>query len=372
METNFHFEVAGDLFDDELIQLLSQAPEGLIQLEIGVQSVNPETHSEIKRKTDINKLFGNVRKLLSNDNIHIHLDLIAGLPYEDYSSFRESFNTVYRLKPHYLQLGFLKMLKGSYIRSEDQIKKHQYKFREYPPYEVLYNKYISFAEIAELKGIEEVLERYYNSGRFVNTLKFIVDNFFSSPFDFYRELYLYNLHHGHLDKPISARDHYTVFVDFVEYLTDKLGLKDDVKQSLVDVINDLLKLDFMSTNNTGKLPEKINRVSEPGFKDWCRDFLKDENHVKMYLPEFVGMSPGQILNKVKFETFSYNIVTLIKAKQNPYSGLISDCSKSDADSNSGSTGITNLALPEKKKVIIVFDYSNHHKVTGRYRYVILQ
>lgn len=438
-KTNFHFEAAGDLFDDELIRLLLRAPEGIIQLEIGVQSINTQTHSEIRRKTDINKLFDNVRKLRSKDNIHIHLDLIAGLPFEDYSSFKQSFDAVYSLEPHYFQLGFLKLLKGSYIRTEEQVKKHQYEFREYPPYEVLCNKYISFSEIAELKGIEEVLERYYNSGRFENTLRFIINCFYSSPFEFYKELYLYNLEHGYLDKSISARDQYTVFVEFVEYLADKLSLKESVGESLKNVINDLLKFDFMLTNNTGKLPERINRVTVPGFKDWCRDFLKDESHVRQYLPDFVEMSPGQILNKVKFEIFDYDVaalsdkmrlsdklqssgsVSIIDDNKLDDNGKLDNYNKSDnigksydsdksydnsksydscrsadsdkldtsnkpgADCNSdyslnsdynlnieSGTTADNLMLPEQRRVIILFDYSNQHKVTGRYRYEVLK
>lgn len=400
-ETNFHFEVAGDLFDDELIQLLSRAPEGLIQLEIGIQTVNTEALAEIRRKTDTTRVLGNIRKLISNNNIHIHLDLIAALPFEDYSSFQRSFNIVYMLEPHHLQLGFLKMLKGSYIRSDEQIKKHQYSFREYPPYEVLCNKYMNFSEIAELKGIEEVFERYYNSGRFSNSLKFIIKNYFNSPFEFYREFYLYNLYQGYLDKPISARDQYSVFLRFTEYMSDRLELRDAEKSFMLDIINDLLKLDYLSTNNTGNLPEEINRVIEPGFREKCKDFLKDENNVRRYLPEYVGMSLGQILKNIRFEIFSYNVISLNSAEHSAYSDYIeyseynsynkynkySACSKystsfSDCNTKAILNDTTafhdkvvlpehNVVLPVKQKVTILFDYSNRHKVTGAYRYTLI-
>ena len=348
-ETNFHFEVAGDLFDDEMLQLLWEVPEGIIQLEIGIQTINTVTLSEINRKTHINKVFDNINKLRSKDNIHIHLDLIAGLPYEDYSSFKNSFNNVYVLEPHQLQLGFLKMLKGSFIRTQSE--KHEYRFREYPPYEVLYNKYISFSEMSELKGIEEVFERYYNSGRFINSLKFIINNFFNSPFQFYREFYLYNLKHGYLDKPISAREQYTVLINFIEYIVKNLDLQHIQhmeKSFFKNIMNDLLKLDYLSTNNTGNLPEGINRVIEPGFKDWCQGFLKDNNNVMQYLPSFKGMSGIQILKKIRFETFGYDVLTVQESFLNNLHEEINE----------------NL----HKKVTILFDYTNRHKVTGVYRY----
>ncbi|HOJ09670.1 MAG TPA: B12-binding domain-containing radical SAM protein [Clostridiales bacterium] len=339
-ETNFHFEAAGDLFDDEMIQLLSTASEGVIQLEIGVQTTNEETLDEINRRTDTEKVFDNIRLLKSEDNIHIHLDLIAGLPFENYISFQESFNRVYALEPHQLQLGFLKMLKGSHIRNYSE--KHGYKFREYPPYEVLNNKYISFSEMSELKGIEEVFERYYNSGRFKHSLKFVIGYFYDSPFDFYRDFYLYNFNEGHLDKPLSARDLYTVFAGFagnLEKLMVNAGKIADCNISIYSIMNQFLKLDFLSTNNTGNLPEGINRTIEPGFKEKCHDFLKDSENISRYCPHYKNISAGQILKRVQFETFEYDILSGNK--------------------------IENI---EKKKVTVLFDYTKKHKVTGVYSY----
>ncbi|HHW48406.1 MAG TPA: B12-binding domain-containing radical SAM protein, partial [Clostridiaceae bacterium] len=135
--TAFHFEAAADLFDDEMIEMLSQAPSGRIQFEIGIQSTNMQTLAAVNRKSNLDRVFDNVRKLRQHGNIHLHLDLIAGLPYEDFCSFKTSFDAVYSLKPHNLQLGFLKMLKGSKIRREAY--KYSYNYRSYPPYEVLGN-----------------------------------------------------------------------------------------------------------------------------------------------------------------------------------------------------------------------------------------
>ena len=349
-KTNFHFEAAGDLFDEEMIKILSDAPEGIIQFEIGIQTTNIKTLSEINRKTDINKVFDNIKKLKLKNNIHIHLDLIAGLPYEDYQSFKQSFDDVYGLEPHKLQLGFLKMLKGSLIRAQSE--KHEYKFRQYPPYEILYNKYISFSEISELKGIEEVFERYYNSGRFINTLRFIIKNFYNSPFQFYKELHLYNLKHGYLDKPISAREQYTVILNFFKYIIGNLNLEDAKKSSLKNIINDTLKLDYLSTNNTGNLPEGINRVIESGFKDKCLNFLKDSINIMEYLPEFKGISGNQILKKIRFETFYYDVLSLQNSSLNAYNTYNEEINKK-----------------LQKDIVILFDYTSQHKVTGVYRYL---
>ena len=168
IQLNFHFEVAADLFNEELFNILETAPQGLFQFEIGLQTTNCNTLNLINRKTDIEKIFVNVERLKKMGNIHLHLDLIAGLPEEDYNSFKNSFNQVYLLNPDQLQLGFLKMLKGSKIRTEAEL--YGYKYKGFPPYEVLNNSRISFDEINVLKGIEDLLDRYFNSGKFKNSL----------------------------------------------------------------------------------------------------------------------------------------------------------------------------------------------------------
>jgi radical SAM superfamily enzyme YgiQ (UPF0313 family) len=176
--TNFHFEAAADLFDSEMLDILAAAPKGLIQFEIGIQTTNNKTLEAINRRTDLGRVFQNVNKLNSIGNVHIHVDLIAGLPYENMGSFKNSFNEVYALEPHQLQLGFLKLLKGSRIRDESKV--YGYVFRDYAPYEVMQNSCISFDEILELKNVEDMVERYYNSGRFNNTLKYVIQILWAS------------------------------------------------------------------------------------------------------------------------------------------------------------------------------------------------
>lgn len=183
--TNFHFEIAGDILTNEEIDILNSLREGLVQLEIGVQSTNAKTLDAINRHTDMNKLKANVSRLLKPNNIHIHLDLIAGLPYDDAESFANSFNEVYGMKGHELQLGFLKMLKGA------PISKEGVRYSAYPPYEVLATDYLSYNDICELKKIEDVLEIYHNSCQFVRSEEYLL-TFHKSPYEMYKGLAKYN------------------------------------------------------------------------------------------------------------------------------------------------------------------------------------
>lgn len=183
--TNFHFEITGDILSKEEIELLNTMRAGQLQLEIGVQSVNPYTLKAINRAVDFDKLSEAVRRIRVKDNVHIHLDLIAGLPFEDYDSFKRSFNSVFFLKPHQLQLGFLKVLKGSPI--EKECERYGLKFTAMPPYEVLESKWLSYSQIVSLKGVEEMVEIYYNSGQFENSLAVLLEHF-PSPFDFFEDL----------------------------------------------------------------------------------------------------------------------------------------------------------------------------------------
>ncbi len=183
--TNFHFEIAGDLLDQEELELLHLMRPGLIQLEIGVQSVNPRTLGEIRRSMDLEKLKRTVAQINRGHNIHQHLDLIVGLPYEDFESFRGSFNEVYEMRPEQLQMGFLKVLKGSYMY--EMAKQYDLVWRQQPPYEVLSTRWISYGETAKLKRIENMLEVHYNSGQFATTLR-LLEREFTDPFSMYEAL----------------------------------------------------------------------------------------------------------------------------------------------------------------------------------------
>lgn len=183
--TNFHFEISADLLTDEEIALLATLRPGLIQLEIGVQSTNPQTVEEIRRSMNLERLEAVVRKIKSQGNIHQHLDLIAGLPYEDYRSFAGSFDQIYALHPEQLQLGFLKVLKGSWLyenRDAYGIICH-----EAPPYEVMATRWLSYDELLEIKKVEEMLEVYYNSGQFTRTMQ-VLEQAFDSHFTMFWEL----------------------------------------------------------------------------------------------------------------------------------------------------------------------------------------
>ena len=182
--TNFHFEISSDLLDEDALVLFSKMRPGLIQLEIGVQSTNPPTIDAIHRHMDLDKLFENVDKVHQMGNIHQHMDLIAGLPFENYEQFRKSFNDLYVHMPDQLQLGFLKVLKGTCM--EQEAAEYGIRYRSNPPYEVLQTNWISYGEVIKLKGVEELVEMYYNSGQYTFTLSYVMP-FFESPFDFFEE-----------------------------------------------------------------------------------------------------------------------------------------------------------------------------------------
>lgn len=321
--THFHFEAAADLFDEELLSILLKAPAGLIQFEVGIQTTNNDTIKAVNRKTRLDEVFSKVQKLNSFGNIHLHLDLIVGLPYEDYVSFRQSFNDVYDLKPQQLQVGFLKLLKGSRIRTEAD--KYGYKFRNYPPYEVLSNDYLSYEEISRLKNIEDMVERFFNSGRFNKTVDYLIKGFFASSFDFYEKLSAYFKEYRYFERSLSSRDLYTIMLDFTKACCPDIDLK---------VVNELLKFDFLVSNNTNNLPTGVTRNIEAGFKEKCFEFLKTGEYIKEYIPHFEGIPAKQIYNKVHFERFLFDVTK--------------DCIKEDS-------------------IVVLFDYTNNN-ITGHFSF----
>ena len=211
--TNFHFEISADLLSEEELSLLSQMRPGLVQLEIGVQTTNPDTIREIRRRMDLGKLESHVRQINGFGNIHQHLDLIAGLPWEGYESFKRSFNQVYAMEPEQLQLGFLKVLSGSYM--EEKAQDYGLRFRDTPPYEVLATRWLSYGELIRLKGVEEMVEIYYNSGQFRNTVKELQKEFLS-PFDMYESLREYYREEGLSAVSHSRNARYEILFAFIE------------------------------------------------------------------------------------------------------------------------------------------------------------
>ena len=218
--TNFHFEISADLLKEEELSLMEKMRPGLIQLEIGVQSTNPETIRAIRRTMDFERLSEIVNKVRSFGNIHQHLDLIAGLPYENYDSFRNSFNQVYALKPEQLQLGFLKVLKGSLMK--EMAKEYGILHKEREPYEVLSTKWLSYGEILKLKTVESMVEVYYNSGQFQNTLNYM-EGFFEDAFSMYEELGKFYEGKGYHSISHSRMRRYEILLEF-------LGQRQEISQ----------------------------------------------------------------------------------------------------------------------------------------------
>lgn len=215
--TNFHFEISADLIREEELELMRHMRPGLIQLEIGVQSTNPETIRAIHRTMDLEKLKKSVARVKGYGNIHQHLDLIAGLPYENYESFRNSFNDVYRMEPDQLQLGFLKVLKGSFMYQEAE--NYQILYKEKEPYEILCTRWLSYADILQLKMVESMVEVYYNSGQFQHTLHWMIGAI-ASPFDFYESLGAFYEEKGYGEISHSRIRRYEILLEFIREKTE--------------------------------------------------------------------------------------------------------------------------------------------------------
>ncbi|MDR5659619.1 B12-binding domain-containing radical SAM protein [Serpentinicella sp. ANB-PHB4] len=298
--TNFHFEISADILDQELLDVLENAPHGLIQFEIGVQTTNIKTLSIIKRNMNFEKLKSNVECIKKFKNIHQHLDLIVGLPEEDYFSFRQSFDDVISLYPDKLQVGFLKLLKGSGLRNEAQ--KHGYVYHEKSPYEVLETNVLTYGELIKLKGIEEMVDIYYNSGNFKTTISVILQNFYSSPFRFFEELYTFWEKEGLNHISHSKNKYYEILFNFYQQ-------KEFPKNQL---ILECLKFDYIKNNRNPNLPSLFNRKIESDFKNNCHQFLKDSNNIFQYLPKYIDVAPKNIIKRVHFESFIINIEQLIE------------------------------------------------------------
>ena len=215
--TNFHFELCGELLNQQIFELLRTARKGLFQFEIGIQSTNAVTLRAVNRNEDVSRLLTNILRLTQMDKIHIHIDLIAGLPHEDYETFRNSFNRVYKLKADALQLGFLKLLRGTKIRQE--AARYEYLYREKAPYEVISNKFISSRDLVVLKEIEEVFDLYHNRDGFKNILEFFTENksFKWEPFDFFEEFALFYHLKGYQHVSHKKEDLYRILYEYIAW-----------------------------------------------------------------------------------------------------------------------------------------------------------
>ena len=263
--TNFHFEISADLLREEELQEMSTMRPGLIQLEIGVQSTNPDTIKAIHRTMDFEKLKGIVDRIHSFGNIHQHLDLIAGLPYEDYDSFRHSFNDVYALKPQQLQLGFLKVLKGSHMM--EMCREYGIVYKTQEPYEVLSTKWLDYDHVLKLKTVENMVEVYYNSGQFQNTLEYL-EKFFPDAFSIYERLGSFYMEKGYGDVSHTRMRRYEILLEFLE----------DVPEISMDQVKDQMVYDLYLRENLKSRPG-FARDQKP-FERQGWDFRKREKVAK--------------------------------------------------------------------------------------------
>lgn len=290
--TNFHFEVAADLLTEDEIALIQTMRPGLIQLEIGVQSTNEKTLAEIHRKTDFEEITRKVKAVQKGENVHQHLDLIAGLPYEDYESFGHSFNDVYALKPEQLQLGFLKVLKGSYMAEAAEGYGCVHKAKS--PYEVLGTRWLSYEEILKLKGVEEMVEVYYNSGQFQKTIR-AMENLFETAFSMYEELADFYERNGYNEISHTRIRRYEILQEFLQE-----------KEANLEYFKQLMIFDLYARENMKTRPQWANDLS--AYKMQILDFYKKEEENPELLTAYQGYQARQTIKMTHLEVFTYDVI----------------------------------------------------------------
>ena len=291
--TNFHFEISADILRPEEIALLNQMRPGLVQLEIGVQSTNPDTISAIDRVMNVERLEQIVASIRRGKNIHQHLDLIAGLPGEDYNSFRNSFDRVYGMKPDQLQLGFLKVLKGSPM--EERAGDYELVYTSQPPYEVLKTKWLSYEEVLRLKQVEEMVELYYNSNQFRYTLA-VLEKDFTGPFAMFEQMAAYYREKGYfLNSPARAY-RYQVLYDFA--LSVSPGRK--------ELYRELLVFDLYLREKVKSRPEFAGETGEDE-KEYQRAFYLQEEKEHRYLKGYEEYDHRQLAKMTHLEHFTYPV-----------------------------------------------------------------
>lgn len=352
--TNFHFEIAADLITEEELELFALMRPGLIQLEIGVQSVNPETIAEIHRKMNYEKVTEIVNAVQRNRNIHQHLDLIAGLPFEDYESFGHSFDCVYALHPQQLQLGFLKVLKGSYMH--DHTDEYGCIYQEKEPYEVLATKWLPYCDVLRLKNVEEMVEVYYNSVQFTNLLEEIERRYAeesdpctdkkSNMFAFFQELGEFYEKKGYFHISHTRIRRYEILLEFLQerFLTAQ---KEESQNH--GVFEDLAVLDVYARENAKSRPAFARDLSP--WKEKIRSFYQREEESRSLLPEYGGYNWKQLMKMTHLEIVASNQVTSEQRTSAPSKELPSE---PDRENNVGRTG-------EYKAIL--FDYRRRDNLT---------
>jgi len=301
-QTSFHFEIGADLLLDTHIDCLRGARSGLIQFEAGVQSTNPRTLQEVCRSESFKKLSKNIAKIKSLGNIHIHLDLIAGLPFEGFESFKKSFNDCFSLRPDMLQLGFLKLLKGSALRIN--YESYGLAYRDKAPYEVLFTDHIDFNELLRLKDIEHLLGIYYNSSLAINTLEYII-KMFDTAFDFFYEFSDFWKNGGFHRVSHSKQALYEILYRYLR----KVNGADQ------NFIIDLLKFDMFMNENVKNLPSWLEKTDYKPIMGRINAFFSSEENARKYYSKLLGYSPKQLSRICHIERFNYNVLDFAHSGQ---------------------------------------------------------
>ncbi len=292
--TNFHFEISADILQEDEITLLNQMRPGLVQLEIGVQSVNPRTIQAICRVMDVDRLERIVAKIRAGKNIHQHLDLIAGLPYEDYESFGNSFNRVYAMKPDQLQLGFLKVLKGSPMH--EKAAEYGIRYLDRPPYEVLSTNWLTYGEILRLKRVEEMVEIYYNSSQYTHTLPFL-QKAFSTPFAMFEALAEFYEKKGFFVNSPARAYRYQILLQFAVTV-------DGGREA---IYRELLTYDLYLRENLKSRPEFAKDLTGSAVKEVIRTFYQREEKERRFLSDYEGYDWRQLSKMTHLEPFGYPV-----------------------------------------------------------------
>lgn len=313
-KTQFHFEISADILKPQELELLRKAPKDRFQFEVGVQTTNDDVLNRINRFVNFSDIKEKVVELLEIKNIKQHLDLIAGLPGEDIVSFKKSFNDVYSIEPEEIQLGFLKLLRGSSMREEAE--EYGMKYSPYPPYEIISTKDISYNELLIIKKVESMVDKYYNSQKFNNIIKILV-KCFDTPYDFYLELGNYFDKKGYFDRNIGNSEYYKVFLDFNMEIT-KLDNK---------ILRDIVKYDYLMFNKRRGMPEFLGKGVGKEKENAFKDMLREKYSFKDYYIEGFCINinklikNGEIEEKESYFLFGYDgeiieISDLVNIKEN--------------------------------------------------------
>ncbi len=298
-----HFEITADIINDEFLRYINELPENMFQFEIGVQSLNEKTLTEINRHMDIEKLNKIIEGIESSKNVHIHLDLIAGLPYEDYASFKKSFDGIHKLHAEKIQLGFLKVLKGTKIYED--INKHEIRYRKTSPYEVICTRYIAADEVIKLKNIEELVDKYYNEKYFEKSLQYILSNLFTeSAFEFYEKFSMYWQQNDLYKMSHSRKKLYKILLDYIKYINKS-----------TDEFIWCLRYDYVFNNQYEELPDYLGKHEEDKYKSIKKVLSNDEKFKEKYFGETVR--GAKIVNDFRIvDIGSKSVLFVYKDKNN--------------------------------------------------------